>query len=459
MKAALQMMSRLSLWICLIAVAAPAQTPRYPPGYNLDEAKVPPYTLVDPLRDAKGHEVSSRAEWVALQPEILSEFEKNVFGKTPDAARRFRPQFRVVEQDTPALDGLGVRRQVTITLTPKKEQGPVMHLLLYLPAKHHGPAPVVLGLNFTGNASVDPDPGILATAVWEGSKVKGEPPHEVAFPQDRRGQRASEWQVEMLLRRGYGLATAYYGDIDPDFKNAESLGVSGYYTPPNGSAKQQMSEPGWGAISAWAWGLSRALDYLGTDPAIDRNEIAVMGHSRLGKTADWAAAQDKRFAVVLSNESGKGGQSLFHREFGENIAHLEQSFPYWFCPEFARWVGHDRDIPVDGNLLLALIAPRPLYVASAQEDLWSDPRGEFLSAADVGRVYALFGEQGLGTDQMPAVNEPIMHDVAYHVRTGVHDVTAFDWEQYLNFMDLRFGSPLDRADGVQGAKHGSRTHE
>lgn len=443
-----KMTSRLYCLIFLIAAVASAQVHRLPPGYNFDETKVPVYTLLDPLRDANGAEIKTLAGWASRRAEILKAFEGNVFGKTPEAALKFKPKFHVAEPDTPALNGLATRRQVTITLTPKGEQGPVMHLLLYLPAKHHGQVPVVLGLNFMGNAAIDPDPGILATPVWEPSKVKGVPPHVAAFPENRRGSRASRWQAEMVVRRGYGLATVYYGDIDPDSMDAENLGVTGYYTPSNATTKQ---EP-WGEISAWAWALSRAFDYLQTVTAIDKNEIAVIGHSRLGKTADWAAAQDPRFAAVLSNEAGKGGDSLFHHEFGENIAHLEQEFPYWFSPALAQWVGHDREIPVDGNLLLALIAPRPLYVASAQEDLWSDPHAQFLSAVDVGRVYALFGKQGLDTDQIPPVNQPIMHDVAYHVRTGVHDVTVFDWEQYLNFLDKEFGSPLHRT-----SKHGRET--
>lgn len=450
------MIGRLVCPACLIALVLSAQVPKLPAGYNYDEAKVPAYTMLDPLRDTRGFEVTRRAQWPKRREEILHAFERNVFGETPVAARRFKPSFRVVEPDTPALDGLAIRRQVTITLTPEGERKLVMHLLLYLPAEHHGPVPVVLGLNFMGNAAIDADPGILATPVWEMPKEHGELPRLVAFPAERRGRRASEWQVEMVLRRGYGLATVYYGDIDPDSKNAEKLGVSGYYAPPNVAAGQ-ASGAGWGSLSAWAWGLSRALDYLRTDSKIDKNEIAVTGHSRLAKTADWAAAQDTRFDVLLSTESGKGGQSLLHREFGENIAHLEHSFPYWFCPAFAQWVGRDREIPVDGNMLLALIAPRPLYVASAQDDLFSDPRGEFLSAANVRHVYALFGEKGLGADRMPAVNRPIMHDVAYHVRSGVHDVTAFDWEHYLDFLDMHFGSPFQGGEH-RATKDGARKH-
>lgn len=434
-------------WLCAMCFAAGtalAQAPAPPAGYNYSEADVPPFTMLDPLLDARGHKVTSKAEWPARRAEIVAAFEQNVFGRVPDTAKRFQPKFRILEPDTPALDGLAIRRQVLVSLTDAKD-GPAMHLLLYLPAKHAGPVPVILGLSFQGNASVSSDPGIMLTPVWQAAKVKGDPPERVTFLAEKRGAQAKEWQVEMVLRRGYGIATVYYGDIDPDFRNAESLGVRAVYRNAEG-------EPAWGALSAWGWGASRALDYLVTDPAIKRDEIAITGHSRLGKAADWAAAQDVRFAALLSTESGKGGQSLYRHVFGETIQHLEHSFPFWFTPGYAQWAGHDREIPVDGNELIALIAPRPLYVASAHDDLFSDPRGEFLSAADVGRVYALFGEHGLETDVMPTVDQPIMHDVAYHVRTGVHDVTAFDWEQYLKFLDLRFGSPLARVQKPGGRK-------
>ena len=200
----------------------------------------------------------------------------------------------------------------------------------------------------------------------------------------------------------------------------------------------------WGAIGVWAWGLSRALDYLVTDPLIDPTRIAVTGHSRLGKTVNWAAAQDTRFAAILSTESGKAGQSLSRRVFGETVAHLEDSFPYWFCANYAQWSGRDTEIPADGNLLLSLLAPRPVYVASAEGDQWSDPRGEFLSAVSASHVYALLGEPGISTQTMPPADTPTdpTRFVAYHVRTGKHDVTAYDWDQYLNFLDAHFGKQV-----------------
>lgn len=417
------------------------QPPPLPQGYNYDEAKVPPYVLLKPLQTLDAHTIKTSAEWPVRRAELLHLFEENVYGRTPQTALHLPLRFKVVEPDTSALNGLAIRRQVDVFLSNKGAAGPAMHLLLYLPAHRKTPSPVILGLNFQGNAAIANDPGILPTPVWRSGITKSAPPVSVVFPASNRGAQAKEWQAELILQRGYGLATVYYGDIDPDYKGAINLGIRPYFFRPGQHAAENDD---WGSIGAWAWGLSRAMDYLRTDPAIDRKEIVVTGHSRLGKAADWAAARDPRFAALLSTESGKGGQSLYHREFGETTAHLDHSFPYWFCANFAQWVGRDREIPVDGNLLLALIAPRPLYVASAQQDLFSDPMGEFLAAQNAGQVYALFGKQGLDITQMPPVNHPVMHDVAYHIRSGVHDVTAFDWEQYLTFLDLRFGSPFDR---------------
>jgi hypothetical protein len=234
--------------------------------------------------------------------------------------------------------------------------------------------------------------------------------------------------VEKILAHGYGVATLYYGDIEPDFPEGMQKSVRSMFDAPEQ----------WSAMGAWAWGLSRAVDYLRADPRVDARHLGVIGHSRLGKAALWAAAQDTRFNLVISNESGKGGASLLRRGFGETIDHLNGAFPHWFAPGYKEYTGHPEKLPVDGNELLSLIAPRPLYVASAAEDLGSDPKGEFLSAVSAGRVYSLLGRKGLGTSQMPAVDQAVMHDIGYHVRSGKHDVTEFDWDQYLAFADMHW---------------------
>ena len=424
--------------IFFLVVATPA-TAQQIAGYNYDETKIPSYVLLDPLQLNDGSPVKTPEQWWRRRrPEIVRLFEENVFGRTPDNAR-VRLRAHVVEIDRHALAGRAVRKQIDLYFTPDADRGAKMRLLLYLPAHAGKPSAVVLGLNFGGNQTVLDDPGILPTPVW--TKPKGAIKLEHNLPDEKtRGTQTQEWQVEKVIDRGYGLATVYYGDLEPDFKDASQYSVRQLFLDPGQAAS---AADAWGAIGAWAWGLSRAVDYLASDRDVDAKRIVVTGHSRLGKVADWAAAQDLRIAAVLSTESGKGGQSLSRRQIGETLEHLEHSFPYWFCANYAKWVGHDQEIPADGNLLLSLVAPRPLYVASAAGDEWSDPRGEFLSALSASSVYKLLGASGLVDSTMPLVDQPLLEgNVAYHIRSGKHDVNQFDWEQYLNFLDLQFGKQV-----------------
>ncbi len=388
--------------------------------FNYDESRVPAYELPELRQLNDGTPVKDAATWNEnRRAEVLELFRSEVYGRRPGRPKALR--FEVTKKDAAALGGKARRREVKIHFT-SKENGPSMNMLLYLPAKAKEPAPAFLGLNFRGNPTVSKDPGIT---LRKGDK------------ESDRGKSAGRWQADMIIDRGYALATIWYGDIEPDDKrNAFSQGIHKVYGPAN-----KIPPDGWGSIAAWGWGLSRALDYFETSDEIDDKRVAVIGHSRLGKTSLWAGAEDERFALVISNDSGCGGAALCRRAFGETVKRINTSFPHWFCDNFNKYNGREADLPVDQHMLIALMAPRPVYVASAVGDRWADPRGEYLSAKHADPVYRLLGTEGLPALKMPPVDKPSMGRIGYHIRTGNHDVKAFDWKAYLDFADKHLGRP------------------
>lgn len=421
-------------WLMSLLLVAPLMAQVPPPIY--DEAEIPEYTLPDPFVTFAGQPVkTAEAWWETRRSEILEAFSREMFGRSP--AGPSSVQAKLVNRNENALGGKAVREEIDITLAA----GPpplTMRVLVYRP-KGKSNVPSFLGLNFGGNHSVQDDPEITLNPNWFRNRPDRGYINNRAT-EESRGKSASRWPVETIIDRGYAVATIYYGDIDPDEHDGFKNGIHQYHRD---TSQETWPADHWGSISAWAWGLSRALDYFETDDNIDATRVAVLGHSRLGKTSLWAGAQDQRFALVISNNSGCGGAALSRRRFGESVTRINTSFPHWFCDNFKKYNHKEEELPIDQHLLLALIAPRPVYVASAVEDRWADPHGEFLSARFADPVYRLLGTAGFGGEappaQQPAVDHPLKTGaIGYHVRSGGHDINAYDWAQYLDFADLHF---------------------
>jgi hypothetical protein len=388
---------------------SPELPPNYPQG-QYDEDKVPAFTLPDPLITLDGKKVTDVNTWnQKRRPEILKLFETHVYGRTMVG----RPD-DMTWKATQVKDDNAISKIITIYFTGKTD-GPKMDVNIVLPA----------------SAAQKPVP-LIAIVEWAPEK-------------------------QLLLERGYGLATFNAAQVEPDIRvGSYEKSIRKFFAkpdPPKGevspSADQNMPGPDlssvaqakgdeWGAIGAWAWALSRAMDYIVTDKDIDANKVCVAGFSRFGKVAMWAGAQDQRFAIVFSGESGCGGAVIVRRGFGETVKIINDKFPHWFCRNFKDYGDRVNDLPVDWHMLVALMAPRPVYIATAEQDYWGDPHGSFLAAKYAEPVYQLFGEKGLDVNDMPPVETPVGCTIGYHNRKGIHDLTDYDWQQFLSFADRHF---------------------
>lgn len=396
---------------------------------NTHESRVPGYTLPDPLIMADGTPVTRHGQWPARRAELLELFARHQYGFAP--TRRVKLQGTVISSDTDALDGLAKMKQVELVLS-SAGRSHKLDLLLFLPNKADGPVPAFLGLNFYGNHTVLPDPQIRLHDSWSPNNGKLLVSNNRAS-EASRGLRAYRWPVKEMLSRGYALATVYAGDIDPDYDNGFDNGVRGLFS--EGDFSFPTGER-WGTLAAWAWGLSRILDYIIEDePGVDPSRVMVIGHSRMGKAALWAAACDTRFVAAISNNSGCSGSALHRRRFGERIVHINTNFPHWLNLRAREYNEREWEIPVDQHQLLALVAPRPLYIASAAEDLWADPKGEYLSLFQAQPVWQLLGVDSTLPPDPPPAGGFFTGPLSYHFRHGKHDLLLEDWQRFLNFAD------------------------
>ena len=400
------MRNRIFTLLAATALLCPALAEEFKFEPNYDESKIPDYTLPDVLAG-----VETADDWPAKRAEWYDLMAREMFGAVPESARGEKPIVTVAAPDKTILGGKATLRQLAVELA-----GQTLNAMLFLPANAPDQSvPVFLAYNFSGNHTVFDDPDIILTDSWM-RKTKDHKAHA-----EDRGASASRWAVERIIDAGFGLVTLYYGDVDPDFDDQFQNGVHEKLGVP--AADEAAS------IATWAWALSRVLDVLEASvDEVDATRVAVLGHSRLGKTSLWAGASDERFALVISNDSGCGGAALSRRRIGETVWRITDSFPHWFCGNFTKYGNNEDSLPFDNHILLSLIAPRPLYVASAEEDIWADPKGEFLSCLHADPVYRLLGTEGLPAKEMPAVNEAAQGQIGYHIRSGKHDVTDYDWE-------------------------------
>ncbi len=372
------------------------------PEYLWQEADVPEYELPDPLQSEDGSVVRSPEEWTERRAEILELFRTHMYGRRPGAPEEL--SFSLAEEDESAMNGTATLRRIEIESTHQGRQHR-FELILFLPNSATEPVPLFLLMNNRDSQNTDPT----------------------------RQEQSGFWPVEEVIERGYGIAAIQNNELAPDDTEDYHEGVIRLFE--GEAAAEERAPDAWGALAAWGWGASRAMDYFETDSRVDASRIGVLGHSRGGKASLWAGAEDERFSLVISNESGSGGAALSRREYGETIRAVNR-FTHWFTGNFESFNDREDELPFDQHMLIALIAPRAVYVASANEDLWADPRGEFLSLAHASPVYALWGYEPIVPGDMPALDQSLISGPrGYHVRTGGHNLTPEDWHHFMDFAD------------------------
>ena len=389
---------------------------------NYEEDSIKPYTLPDVLTMSNGQKVKNENDWMnKRRPELVKLFEEIEYGKMPPKPKDL--SFNVFDKGTPAFNGTAIRKQVTIYFT--KDTLHKMDLLIYLPANAKKPSPLLFTISFVANNQMINDPGVKMGEIWtrDGKKMKADQP-----------SRFGQIDIHSIINAGFGFATVYYGDIEPDFKQGIKYGIRSAYLKPG---ETDVKPDEWGAISAWSWGLSRAMDYFETDKQIDAKRIALQGTSRLGKTVLWTGAHDPRFKMVIASCSGEGGAAISRRDYGENIKHLTDTSRYFyqFAANYHSYANDVNKLPFDAHMLVALMAPRPLLLQTGNTDYWSDPKGEFLAAVAAEPVYKFFGEKGPGITEMPEASDSThLNKLGYYIHNGGHGTIPSDWTLFIDYM-------------------------
>jgi hypothetical protein len=353
--------------------------------------------MPDPLKFNDGSSVENLKDWEKRRGEILEIIRKECFGRNP-VEKPKDLSFVVFDKDDKALGGKAVRKAINISFS-----GPggklSFRVNIYIPKS-------------------DKKVGAFLLMCHRTPKM---------IDLDKETDNAF-WPVERIVARGYAAVAFNANQVDEDKYDEFKGGVHKIFD-------KERKGDSWGTIAAWAWACSRVLDYLETDPLIDAKRVAVLGHSRGGKTGLWAGATDERFAMTISNNSGCSGAAIARRKKGESVKKIIR-FKHWFCTNYWKYADNEEKLPFDSHMLIALSAPRLVYVASASKDSWADPEGEFEGTVLASKVYEKLGIPGLGTDKFPALNGAIhTGKVGYHLRDGKHALNEFDWDQFMNFAD------------------------
>lgn len=390
-------MKRLSNLIILFAIALNAT------AQNYDEQAVPRYVLPPLLLTNNGKVVHNKGEWEKVRrPEILRLFEDNIYGQMPQDFDSIK--YVPVGHEMEAMNGKAVLKQMDIQIF-RKLKSITIHLVLFIPAYSKRATPVFLLINNRSKNNTDPT----------------------------RTVKTEFWPAEQVIDSGYAIAAFHVSDLAPDNKNMFINGLLQLYP------EQMDADNGMRAIGAWAWGASRVMDYFETDRSIDPRKVAIVGHSRGGKAALWASAEDPRFAMCFASCSGNSGAALARRRFGETIEKINQTFPYWFCNNYKRFDNKEDDLPVDQHMLIALSAPRCVYTTNATKDLWADPKGSFLSIKNAEPVFSLYQLKSGLPAEMPLPDQPVIQSsIGYHLRSGIHDLTAYDWARFIQFANYNY---------------------
>ncbi|MGA0437361.1 MAG: acetylxylan esterase [Limisphaerales bacterium] len=409
------MIQILCLCLSLVFQIQAREAKEYDKDVQYDESKLPPYDLPPLLTTSSGQSVETPEAWMEQRrPEILSLFANLIYGRVPAPAKPIEVSYEVVLEDKGFMDGMATRKDVKIHLENTKGRMS-MHFLVFVPNNAQKPVPAFFKHSFNNTQSDDFDAS-----------------------SSRPGFLKNGWPLGELFERGYGFCAVYQQDL-VRHNEVEFLHSIHKLFYPEGQSFPKSHE--WGVLSACAWGASRAMDYLETDPEIDHSRIAIMGHSKMGKATLWTAAQDERFALAISAQSGCAGAALWRRKSGETLKKMVTRFPYWLCRNAWKFVEQEDDLPVDQHMLLACIAPRPIYVHSSTDDTWADSRGEYLSAYHASEVYQLLGKKALESSMLPEVGKPIIEShVGYHIREGGHSIEMYDWQRFMDFADYHLRS-------------------